>query len=87
MRQSEIKEWCLFLGGGDVEVTRVELHRLVTRLDEAFDIVNYVGRLLKGSPGGFADETLSVSRATVTEAIQHLESARQALGAGDPEAA
>ena len=87
MRQSEIKEWSLFLGGGDAQVARSELHRLVARLDEAFDIVNYVGRVLNGSPGGFVDESLSVSRATLTEAMQHLEASRDALGSGDPEAA
>lgn len=87
MRQSEIREWFLFLGANDAKDAAAELHRLITRLDEAYDIVNYVLKLLTGSPGGFADESLVVCRATLTEAIQHLEATRRRMGFGDPEAA
>lgn len=87
MRQAEIREWFLFLGATTGSEAADELQRLVTRLDEAYDIVNGVLKRVSGAPGGEVDETLLVSRSTLTEAVQLLDAARRRMGFGDPEAA
>lgn len=87
MRQAEIREWFLFLEAASGAEAADELQRLIIRLDEAYDIVNAVLRRVSGAPGGEVDETLLVSRTTLTEAVQLLDATRRRMGLGDPEAA
>lgn len=87
MREPEIREWCFFLGAKNTQEASAELHRLITRLDEALDIVNYVVKLLAGSPGGFAEETLVVSRGTLAEALENLADVWGCIASTGPEAA
>lgn len=84
---ASISEWCRFLGAHDTSEARAELHRLITRLDDAYDTVNYVLKLLNGAPGDEVDGVLYVTRSTLIEAMNFLTAARRRMEHGDPEAA
>ncbi|GGD12634.1 hypothetical protein [Nocardioides daphniae] len=84
---ASISEWCRFLGAQDTHEARAELHRLITRLDDAYDTVNYVLKLLNGAPGDEVDSILFITRSTLIEAMNSLTAARRRMENGDPEAA
>lgn len=83
-----IGDWFRFLGVQTTNEASAELHRLITRLDEAYDAVNYVLKLLNGAPGDDeVDGVLCVSRSTLIEAINSLSETRRRINLGGPEAA
>lgn len=84
---STVSEWFRFLGVRDTNEASAELHRMITRLDEAYDAVNYVIKLVNGAPGAELDGVLLVTRSTLVEAINLLTETRRRMTQGDPEAA
>lgn len=86
-RHHELRDWYRFLGVATASDAAAELHRMICRLDEAYDIVNHVLKGLAGSPGGQVDDVLTVVRAGLSEAIDHLDETKRQMGYGDPDAA
>lgn len=88
MATATVSDWFRFLGVQSAHDASAELHRLITRLDDAYDAVNYVLKLVNGAPGDDeVDGILHVSRSTLIEAISSLSETRRRINLGGPEAA
>ncbi len=83
MDQMQAREWHMFLGTRDSDSASAELTRLVQRLDDAFDSVNYVVRLITGSPSAAAEENLRVARTAINESTDHLQDVANAFRRDD----
>lgn len=86
-RHGEVRAWFHFLGVQTANDAAGELRRMVMRLDDAYDAVGYVLKLLAGSPGGAVEDVLRVTRTTLDEAMEMLDETVTQLRAGDPDAA
>lgn len=73
MDARKAREWHMVLGTRDAESAAAELGRLVSRMDDAFDCLNYVLRLVAGSPDVDMEETLRVARTSTNEALEVLQ--------------
>ena len=73
MDKVKAREWHLFLGTRDSDGAASELMRLVQRLDDAFDIVNYVLLRVSGSPSADSEENLRVARMALNEGSGYFE--------------
>ncbi|TIC86368.1 hypothetical protein [Nocardioides sp. GY 10127] len=69
------REWLMFTGIRNSEDAAAELIRLVKRIDEAGDLVQYVLRNLAGCPSDDTEEMLRVARSAINEAIENLQGA------------
>lgn len=81
------REWFLFLGTRSGADAANEVRRLVDRLEDANDTVNYALRLLTGSPGEEIEEVLRVARRSISEGISELAQVVLEIRLGDPDAA
>jgi hypothetical protein len=86
-RQGRIGEWCRFFGVRTPDEGAAELHKLVARLDDAYDQLNYLARLLAGCPSDDAEEGVRIARTSVDEATDLLGVALRQMRADDPDAA
>lgn len=80
-------EWLHFLGVRNVQDASAEISRMVERLDEAYDTVNYVLKAVNAAPESEVDDVLRVTRKTLHEAIEMLLQARRVIEYSDPDAA
>lgn len=80
-RHGRVAEWYRFFGVRSPEEAAGELHRLVVRLDDTYDQLAYVTKILAGSPSVDAEEELRMARTAVNEVISLLSSALQQAGA------
>ena len=81
------REWHMFLGTRSREDASSEVRRMIHKLDDASDAVNYVVRLTAGSPSVDVEEVLRVARTSIDEAISQLNQAVYEIRLGDPDAA
>jgi len=81
---SQAAEWRLFLGSPSRIDAGSELRRLVERLDDAHDGLDYVVRLVSGCPDAEVEDDLRFSRKAVTEVIHRLQMLVLELRLGDP---
>jgi len=81
-----VRQWYLFLGTRSCEDASSEVRRMIHRLDDASDAVNYILRLVAGCPAQDVEETLRVARTSIDEAISHLNQAVYEIRLGDPAA-
>lgn len=86
-RASRINEWHMFLGTRDDDALAAELTRLVHRLDDAYDAINYVMRQVVGSPECEAEGCIHVARTSLTEGIEYLQDVLKDVRRHDPDAA
>lgn len=87
MRSADLRSWLLFTGSRDPADAASEVTRLVQRLDEATDEVNYVLRALSGCPAANTEELLRVVRTALAEGIDELQDVAATLRRTDPDAA
>jgi hypothetical protein len=73
MDAARTREWHMFLGTREPADAAGTLARQVERLDEAHDVINYVVRLLAGSPDGDLEDELRMSRTVLNEGIRRLQ--------------
>jgi len=85
-RYGTARQWYLFLGTRSGEDASSELRRMIHRLDDASDAVNYIVRLVAGCPAQDLEEILRVARTSIDEAISHLNQAVFEIRLGDPAA-
>lgn len=80
-------EWLHFLGARTVQDACSEISRMVQRLDEAYDSINYVLKSVNAAPESEVDDVLRITRKTLHEAIEMLLQARRVIEYSDPDAA
>jgi len=81
---TDAASWRLFLGAPSRNDAAGELRRMVERLDDAHDVLDYVIRLTSGCPDSEVEEDLRFSRKAVSEAIHRLNQLVLELHLGDP---
>lgn len=86
-RQGRLGEWYRFLGVKSPDDGASELLKLVTRLDDVYDQLNYLAQLLAGCPSNDAEEGVRIARTSVGEAIELVGTALQQMRTDDPDAA
>jgi hypothetical protein len=86
-RHGRVAEWYRFFGVRNPEEAAGELHRLVVRLDDTYDQLAYLTKILAGSPSADAEEDLRMARISVNEVINLLTNAMKQLRSEDPDAA
>lgn len=67
-----VHAWYRFLGAVSAEEALSDLMALVKRLDDAYEVLNYVLGLLASAPDSDVAETLRISRTGVDECIDML---------------
>lgn len=87
VRSADLRSWLAFTGIRDPEEAAGEISRLVQRLDDASDALNYVLRTVSGCPAEDTEELLRVARRAVAEAIDDLHDVAAALRRTGPDAA
>jgi hypothetical protein len=86
-RVGSTREWYRFLDAHTADDAAGDLQKLIWRLDNIFANINYLAKLLAGSPGGEVEEALIVSRRCVDEAIGFLDDVITQMRRGDPDTA
>ena len=81
------REWYLFLGTRSREDASSEVRRMIHRLDDASDAVNFTLRVLAGCPAEDVEEILRIARTSLDEAISQLNQAVYEIRLGDPDVA
>lgn len=81
---TDAASWRLFLGAPSKSDAGSELRRMVERLDDAHDVLDYVIRLVSGCPDAEVEEDLRFSRKAVAEAMRRLQQLVFELRLGDP---
>lgn len=81
------REWHMFLGVREPDAASAEVTRLLHRVDDAFDALNYVLRALAGCPDGELEDSLRIGRKTLDESIAALQEAAAQLRRDDHDAA
>lgn len=87
MSAIQTREWHMFLGVRESDAASAEVTRLLHRVDDAFDAVNYVLRALSGCPDGELEDSLRICRKTLDESMAALQDAVKQLGRDDHDAA
>lgn len=86
-RQGRISEWCRFFGVRTPDEAAAELQKLVARLDDAYDQLNYLARLFAGCPSDDAEEGVRIARTSIDESTDLVGDALRQMRAHDPDAA
>ena len=81
---TDAASWRLFLGASSRNEAGSDLRRMVERLDDAHDVLDYVIRLVSGCPDAEVEEDLRFSRRAVAEVIHRLQMLVLELRLGDP---
>jgi hypothetical protein len=84
---AKLSEWYRFLGVQTADEASAELRKLVLRLDDTYDQLNYMVKLLGGSPDEDAEQAVRIARTSVNEAIDFLDTAIRQLRTDGPDAA
>lgn len=83
----KVREWHMFLGTREAEDAVGTLLRLSQRLDDAWEDVGHVLRVVAGSPSHHLEETLRVARTTLIEGAVMLQDAAAEIRRHDTDAA
>jgi hypothetical protein len=81
---TDAASWRLFLGVPSKGDAGLELRRMVERLDDAHDVLDYVIRLVSGCPDSEVEEDLRFSRKAVADVTHRLQMLVLELRLGDP---
>jgi hypothetical protein len=84
---SSLGAWFRFLGATTSDQALGELVPLARRLDDAYDAINYVFKLLAAAPDNHMADTLEVGRSCVDEAVEILTSVIRRIRDDGPNAA